>query len=336
MLLKLNKKAKSEDLNNLIQKLQWMGFTVSSNKSHHLAILKGIDEKTHIQKFQKLDFVEEVTPFKNKFKLVSREFHPENTIIEIRGKKIGGDAIVMMAGPCTIESKEQIEQSAQEAAKSGATVLRGGAFKPRTSPYDFQGLGEEGLKYLKEAADKHNLLTISEIMDPDDLEMMEKYVDILQVGARNMQNFSLLKKLAKSKTPVFLKRGFSATYQDFLMAAEYIVGGGNPNVILCERGIRTFETYARNTLDVAAVPILKSLTHLPIALDPSHGTGIREMVSPMAKAGVAAGADVLMIEMHPNPDQSVSDAKQTVSFDTFSEIMQDLKVIAKAVNRSFG
>lgn len=337
MIIILEEKTSQEECNALKKKLEWMGFVVMEKRENGhlgLAVVKGEDKHTKIDQFSCLPHVKKVLPFKSKSKLVSREFKNEDTIIEIKGHKIGGGHLTVMAGPCSIESKEQIMKTAEEVAASGASVLRGGAFKPRTSPYDFQGLGEEGLKYLQEAGEKYGLLTITEVMDEDQIELAVKYVDILQVGTRNMQNFSLLKKLGKAKKPVFLKRGFSASYQDFLMAAEYIVANGNPHVILCERGIRTFETYTRNTLDLAAVPILKKLSHLPVIADPSHGTGIRELISPMSRASIAAGADGLMIEVHPNPDESLSDAKQTISFTTFANIMHDIKNIFQLLTAS--
>lgn len=241
----------------------------------------------------------------------------------------------IIAGPCSVENEDQIFQIAEFVASLNAKVLRGGAFKPRSSPYSFQGLGEKGLKLLKEAATAYNLLSVSEIMDGEDLPMMEEYVDILQIGARNMQNYSLLKKIGKSSKPVLLKRGLSATYKEFLMSAEYILSGGNQRVILCERGIRTFETHTRNTLDLAAVPILKELSHLPIIVDPSHGTGMRSLITPMSRAAVAAGADGLMIEVHPQPDQARSDAAQTISFNQFKEIVESVRLIHEALQSDF-
>lgn len=241
-----------------------------------------------------------------------------------------------MAGPCSIESEEQLFQIGQAVKSSGAHFLRGGAFKPRTSPYSFQGLGEKGLQYLQRVGQELDLITVSEVMDGDQIELVAAYADILQIGARNMQNFTLLKKLGSVKNPILLKRGMSATYQDLLMSAEYIINAGNPHVILSERGVRTYETYSRNTLDLAAVPILKELSHLPVIVDPSHGTGIRKMVAPMARAGVAAGADGIMVEIHPNPDKALSDAEQTLSLEQFQAMMDDLKRIAPIVGRHIG
>jgi 3-deoxy-7-phosphoheptulonate synthase len=261
-----------------------------------------------------------------KYKLASRAAR-EKTIIDIKGKTIGGDELFVIAGPCSIESKEQMDLCAQIAYENGAQALRGGAFKPRTSPYEFQGIGEEGLKMLRDAAAKYDLVTVSEVMDAAQIDLVASYVDILQIGARNMQNYSLLKALGRVKNPILLKRGFAATYQDLLLAAEYIMSAGNPNVILCERGIRTFETHTRNTLDLNAVPALKGLTHLPIIVDPSHGTGHRSMVPPMARAAIAAGADGLIVEMHPNPDQAITDAAQTIGPTVFAQMMQEVQAI---------
>ncbi len=266
---------------------------------------------------------------KDKQRLVDKQGHSRSCRIE--NIVIGDGHLTLMAGPCSVENEDQIFSIAQSVSQSGAQILRGGAFKPRSSPYSFQGLGKEGLKLLQKAAKKYQLLSISEIMDSEDLELIEEYVDILQVGARNMQNYSLLKKLGKSKKPVLLKRGFASTYQELLMSAEYILSGGNSRVILCERGIRTFETYTRNTLDITAVPILKSLTHLPVIVDPSHGTGMRHLVAPMAKAAIAAGADGLLIEVHTSPEKALSDGVQTISNQEFRELSQSLRSLKLAL-----
>lgn len=335
MIIVLDKDTTLADCEQLIEKLEWMGFEARLSESQGqftIAIIKGIDALTDINQFKGLPHVAEISDFKHPFKLAAREFQPKDTVISMKGVEIGGDTLAIMAGPCSIESKEQIMESAEIIASEGVRILRGGAFKPRTSPYAFQGLEEKGLQYMKEAAEMYNLVTISEVMDGDQIELMSEYVDILQIGARNMQNFTLLKKLGNTKCAIFLKRGLSATYQDLLMSAEYVLDKGNANVMLCERGIRTFETYSRNTLDLAAVPILKDLTHLPIIVDPSHGTGIRKMVCPMALAGVAAGADGLMVEMHPEPDKAVSDKQQTISPEAFRDMMQKLRTIGPAVN----
>jgi 3-deoxy-7-phosphoheptulonate synthase len=247
--------------------------------------------------------------------------------------EIGGGCVAIMAGPCSVESREQIERSAEVVARAGAAVIRGGAFKPRSSPYAFQGLGEEGLKMLRAAADRHGLLVVSEVMDQIQIPLVAEYADILQVGARNMQNFNLLRELGKLRKPVLLKRGIAATIEELLLSAEYILAGGNYDVILCERGIRTFETYTRNTMDISAIPVVKTLSHLPIVADPSHGTGRRDKVAPMARAAVAAGADGLLVEVHPDPDHALSDGAQSLRPEQFQELMAQLRIIAPAVGR---
>ncbi len=268
--------------------------------------------------------VERVTPISRPFKLTSREFHPEDTVIRVLDAVIGDGGLTVMAGPCSVESREQLMMTAEAVAESGATVLRGGAFKPRTSPYAFQGLGIEALRYLSEARDRTGLPTITEVMEPNQVDIVAEYADILQIGTRNMQNYSLLNAVGRVARPVMLKRGFSATIEEFLMAAEYIVAAGNPNVILCERGIRTFETYTRNTMDLAAVPVLHQLTHLPVIVDPSHATGKRWLVLPLALGGVAVGADGVMVEVHPDPDSALSDAEQQLDLEAFAALMRDL------------
>ncbi len=268
--------------------------------------------------------VDEIVPIGKSYKFVSREFQPQDSVIDIKGRKIGGGNFLMMAGPCAIENRESIFKIAKAVKDSGAQVLRGGAFKPRTSPYDFQGLGEDGLKYMREAADKYDLLVVTEVMDSNDIPLIEKYADIFQVGARNMQNFSLLKALGKSDKPVLLKRGLSATIREFLMAAEYIVAYGNENVILCERGIRTFETMTRNTVDINAIPLIKEKSHLPIIIDASHGTGRRTLVQPVTMAGIIAGADGAMVEVHENPECACSDGMQSLHFDEFDRLMKNI------------
>lgn len=260
---------------------------------------------------------------------MSREFQQEDTIINIKGKKIGGKNFLFMVGPCTIESKNSIMQIAEIAKKSGAQVLRGGAFKPRTSPYDFQGLGEEGLKYIREAADKYDMLVVTEVMDTMDIPLVKKYADILQVGARNMQNFSLLKMLGQCGKPIMLKRGMSATIKDFLMAAEYLMAYGNNEIILCERGIRTFETSTRNTVDINAIPLIKEESHLPIIIDASHGTGKRSLVEPVTLAAIIAGADGAMIEVHENPKYAISDGEQSLTFNELKKLSKNLEKILK-------
>lgn len=336
MILNLNSNAQEKDALQLKSRLEMMGFKVmlsQENNRFSLVIVSGIDERTYIKEFATLPYVEQVLPIKHKYLLASREIKKDRTVIEIKDKKIGDGSLAVIAGSCSVESKEQIFETAKLVSQAGATILRGGAFKPRTSPYDFQGLGEEGLRYLRDAAAEYDMLSISEVMDTPDVELVAKYSDILQIGARNMQNFSLLKRVGKQEKPVLLKRGFSATYHDLLLAAEYILSEGNTQVILCERGIRTFETYTRNTLDLAAVPALHQLSHLPVVIDPSHGTGIRSMVAPMARAAVAVGADGLMIEVHPDPDNALTDAQQTISPTTFAELMVSLRAIGEVVNR---
>ncbi len=269
------------------------------------------------------------------YKLAGRGFRPQGTVIEFgNGVKVGGNDVVVMAGPCSVESRSQLFTVAEQISKAGARGLRGGAFKPRSSPYSFQGLGLEGLKLLREAGDKHNLLVISEVMEISQIEVMLPYVDILQVGARNMQNFNLLRELGKLKTPILLKRGIAATLEELLLSAEYIMAGGNYNIIVCERGIRTFETYTRNTMDISAIPVVHKLSHLPIASDPSHGTGRRDKVAPMARASIAAGADALLIEVHHDPDKALSDGAQSLYPQQFAELMDQMRMIAPAVGRA--
>jgi len=334
MILVLNKNLTKKEVDDLIKRLEFMGLQavcLQTDDQFSLAIVKGVDDNTNIELFSSLPGVKEVKLINDQFKLAGRDFHPNKSVIDINGVKIGGDEVIAIAGPCSIESEKQIFTIAKSIAASGAKILRGGAFKPRTSPYDFQGLGEDGLRYMHDAGKTYNLQTISEVMSVQQVELVAKYVDILQVGARNMQNFDLLKAVGQIKKPILLKRGFSATYEDLLMAAEYILSSGNPNIILCERGIRTFETYTRNTLDIAAVPVLHELSHLPIIVDPSHGTGKRSLVAPMAKAAVAAGADGIMVEVHPNPDESLSDAKQTIDPESFAKLMMSLIEIKRAI-----
>jgi 3-deoxy-7-phosphoheptulonate synthase len=283
--------------------------------------------------FEAMDGVKEAHRIASPYKLASRGFRPAGTVVRVGNVEIGGERVVVMAGPCSVESRDQIERSAELVARAGAAVIRGGAFKPRSSPYAFQGLGEEGLEMLRVAADRNGLLAVSEVMDQTQIPLVAQYADIMQVGARNMQNFTLLRELGKLRKPVLLKRGPSATIEELLLSAEYILAGGNYDVILCERGIRTFETYTRNTMDVSAIPVVKKLSHLPIVADPSHGTGRREMVAPVARASVAAGADGLLIEVHPDPDHALSDGAQSLRPEQFQELMAQLRIIAPAVGR---
>jgi 3-deoxy-7-phosphoheptulonate synthase len=276
--------------------------------------------------------VERVTPISRPFKLTSREFHPENSVIRVLDAAIGDASLTVMAGPCSVESRDQLLETARGVKAAGATVLRGGAFKPRTSPYAFQGLGVEALRYLAEARDETGLPVVTEVMEPQQVDIVAEYADILQIGARNMQNYSLLNAAGRVARPVMVKRGFGATIEELLMAAEYIVAAGNPNVILCERGIRTFETYTRNTMDLAAVPVLHSLTHLPVIVDPSHATGKRWLVRPLALGGVAVGADGVMVEVHPDPDSALSDAEQQLDIPSFAALMADLLPVHEHVS----
>lgn len=288
------------------------------------------------EQLRQMSGIENVIKISKSYKLASRDFHPDNTVIKINDVEIGGGELVVMGGPCAVESPQQIDEIARLVKAAGGQVLRGGAFKPRTGPYSFQGIGVEGLEMMAEAGRKHGLLTITEVMTPEYVDICAEHADILQVGTRNMQNFDLLRKLGTIQKPVLLKRGFSATYDEFLNAAEYILAGGNPNVMLCERGIRTFETYTRNTLDLAAIPVLHQLSHLPVISDPSHGTGRRELVETMSKASVAAGADGLIIEMHTDPDNSMTgDGVQSLFPDQFARLLQDLEKLAPLCGKTF-
>jgi len=290
---------------------------------------RGLD----VSHIKSLPGVSDVMPVLQPYKLVARDTKHEDTIIDINGVKIGGKQIVVMAGPCSVESEEQINESAKAAKKAGATILRGGAFKPRTTPYAFQGMGEAGLKIMRSAADANELLVITELMDTRDVNLVSKYADIVQIGTRNMQNFTLLKEIGKTQKPVLLKRGLSSTIKEWLLAAEYIMSEGNHKVMLCERGIRTFEPETRNTFDINAIPLVKELSHLPVIADPSHGTGKRNLVAPVARAAIAAGADGLIIEMHPHPDQAMTDGDQSITPEMLTDMMKDLRKIAKAVGR---
>ena len=295
---------------------------------------KGDKHRSELEALLAAPGVEEIIHITHSFKLASRNFHPQGTIVELgKGVAVGGADIAVAAGPCAVESTAQIGEVAERVAQAGAKLLRGGAFKPRSSPYSFQGLGEEGLELLRNAADKNGLLVVSEVMDPSQVEIMLPYVDVMQVGARNMQNYHLLRALGEISKPVLLKRGMSATIEELLLSAEYIMSGGNYNVILCERGIRTFDNYMRNTMDIAAIPMIKQLSHLPVVADPSHGTGRRDKVAPMARAAVAAGTDGLLIEVHPDPERALSDGAQSLYPDQFAELMDGLRLIANAVGR---
>jgi 3-deoxy-7-phosphoheptulonate synthase len=326
-------------IQQVIEHLVKMGFEVHRSTGARMTVLgavgSGIDFDIRI--LELLPGVQEVHRISSPYKLAGRSFRPEGTIVKLaNGIDVGGNEVVVMAGPCSVETREQIFSTAEVVAKAGAKVLRGGAFKPRSSPYSFQGHGEDALKLLREAGEKFNLLVISEVMEISQIPMMLPYVDILQVGARNMQNFNLLRELGKVRKPVLLKRGIAATLEELLLSAEYILAGGNYEVILCERGIRTFETYTRNTMDISAIPIIHKLSHLPMTGDPSHGTGRRDKVPPMARASVAAGADALLIEVHNDPMNAWSDGAQSLFPEQFAKLMDELRMIAPAVGRKIG
>ena len=281
-----------------------------------------------------MDGVHEVLRITEPYKLASRTFKSERTVVQMKDFRIGGDEVIVMAGPCSAETEKQVEAAAAAVKQAGAKMLRGGAFKPRSSPYSFQGLGEDGLRMLRAACDRHSMKLVSEVMDVSQIDLLARYADMLQVGARNMQNFTLLRELGRIRMPILLKRGISATIEEWLLSAEYVLSGGNTDVVLCERGIRTFESYTRNTLDISAVPVIHKLSHLPIVVDPSHGTGRRDKVAPMARAAVAAGADGLIIEVHPDPDSALSDGAQSMLPQQFDRLMAELRIIAPAIGRS--
>ncbi len=336
MIVVMDQGATESQIQTVIDRMVSIGFTVHRSSGVAHTVLGGVGGEVEFEPadLEVMDGVKECRRITSPYKLASRHFRPAGTVVRVGEVEIGGDKVVMMAGPCSVESREQIERIAGLVRAAGASVIRGGAFKPRTSPYSFQGLGEEGLKMLRTAADSQGLLVISEVMDQTQIPMLGTYADILQVGARNMQNYNLLKELGKIRKPVLLKRGISATIEELLLSAEYLLSGGNYDVILCERGIRTFESYTRNTMDISAIPVVKKLSHLPIIADPSHGTGRRDKVLPMARAAVAAGADGLMVEVHYDPDHALSDGAQTLRPEQFSELMDQLRIIAPAVGRN--
>jgi len=336
MIVVLSSNATEEQINHILKKTEQLGLKANVSRGVEKTVIGfiGPEDVLRVVPLEVFPGVEQVIPVLAPYKLVSREFKKENSIIKIKdGIEIGGEKIVVMAGPCSIESRGGLTSIAKQVKASGAQILRGGAFKPRTSPYDFQGLGEEGLKILADAGQEHGLATITEVMDPRDVELICRYADILQIGARNMQNFTLLNEVGKTKKPVMLKRGASATVNEWLMSAEYILSNGNFDVIFCERGIRTFETATRNTLDINAVGLVKQLSHLPIIVDPSHGTGRWGLTGNGAKAGVAAGCDGLMIEVHDKPEEALSDGPQSLLPENFHQLMEDLRRIAQAVDR---
>jgi 3-deoxy-7-phosphoheptulonate synthase len=336
MLVVMQQGATEEQVQHVIDRMIEMGFNVHRSTGMIHTVLGGVGGKADfdLAVFDVMDGVKEAHRIASPYKLASRSFRPGGTVVRIGDLEIGGERVAVIAGPCSVESREQIERSAEIVAKAGARLIRGGAFKPRSSPYSFQGMGEEGLRMLRDAARRNGLLVVSEVMDQTQIPLLVEYADILQVGARNMQNFNLLRELGKERKPVLLKRGISATLEELLLSAEYILAGGNYDVILCERGIRTFETYTRNTMDISAIPVVKKLSHLPIVADPSHGTGRRDKVAPMARAAVAAGADGLMIEVHPDPDRALSDGAQSLRPEQFEDLMAQLRRIAPAVGRT--
>ena len=335
MIIVMSPSATEENLMKVKQKIERAGLSYHLSKGESRMIVGVIGDKKRIGELEmnSLDGVEKTVHITEKYKLVSREFKPENTIIDVRGVSVGGEKLAIMAGPCAVESMEQLQEAASIVKKAGARFLRGGAFKPRTSPYDFQGLAEDGLKMLYEVGRAFDLRIITEIVDVNDVDLITKYADILQIGARNMQNFRLLQAVGRSDKPVLLKRGLSATITEWLNAAEYIVSAGNEQVMLCERGIRTYETFTRNTLDLSAVAAVKELSHLPIIVDPSHGTGRWQMVRPMARAAVAAGADGLIVEVHPHPEMALSDGDQSLTPKNFRAMMDDVRKIAEVMGR---
>ncbi len=335
MVIVMSPKASEQQVQKVIDLLVRRGFDAHRSTGANRTVIGAVGGTAVLDPadFQVLDGVHEVLKISEPYKLAGRIFQSEDTIVDVGGVKIGGPKIILMLGPCSVESREQIETSADIVKRAGGAILRGGAFKPRSSPYSFQGLGEKGLRLLREAGDRHALKVVSEVMDASQIPLVSEYAHILQVGARNMHNFHLLKELGKVRKPVLLKRGMSATIQELLLSAEYILAGGNREVILCERGIRTFENYTRNTMDISALPILKGLSHLPVIADPSHGTGRRDKVIPMARAALAAGADGLMIEVHPDPENAMSDGGQSLFPEQLDELIGQLGIIAPAVGR---
>jgi len=337
MIVAMQERATDDQIQAVVERMVEIGFNVHRTTGAVQTILAGVGTPGQFdhKDFELFAGVAEVIRISSPYKLAGRGFRPEGTIVHFpNGVTVGGDEIVVMAGPCSVESRDQIFSAATQVRAAGAKFLRGGAFKPRSSPYSFQGMGLAGLKLLREVGDATGLLIITEVMEISQIELMLPYIDCFQVGARNMQNFNLLRELGQVRKPVLLKRGIAATFEELLLSAEYILSGGNYNVILCERGIRTFETYTRNTMDISAIPVIKKLSHLPIVGDPSHGTGRRDMVPQMARATVAAGGDGLLIEVHPNPDKAVSDGAQSLFPEQFSKLMDELRIIASAVGRN--
>jgi 3-deoxy-7-phosphoheptulonate synthase len=336
MLVVMQEGAEESQIQGVIDRLVSMGFIVHRSSGVMHTVLGGVGPVGDVDplEFEVMEGVKECHRIVSPYKLASRNFNPGGTVVKLNGVEIGGNAVVVMAGPCSVENRDQIEKIAKSVADDGAKIIRGGAFKPRSSPYSFQGMGEEGLRILREAADRNHLLVVSEVMDQSQIPLLSAYSDILQVGARNMQNFNLLRELGLIRKPILLKRGISATIEELLLSAEYILSGGNYEVILCERGIRTFENATRNTMDISAIPVVKALSHLPIVADPSHGTGRRDKVLPMARAAVAAGADGLLVEVHNDPDHALSDGAQSLKLSQFTELMEQLQNLARAVGRT--
>ncbi len=337
MIIVMKPKASEEAIKNIIQIIEKNGLQSHLSRGDEVTIIGVVGDKTKLvnQSLELAPEVDKIVPVTESYKLANKKFHPQSSTILVDNVSIGPDTFTIMAGPCAIESEEQLVSTAKAIKASGATMLRGGAYKPRTSPYAFQGLEEEGLKYMQIAKQETGLRTICEVTSLPALETAVKYVDMLQIGARNMQNFSLLKEVGRSKLPVLLKRGLAATIDEWLNAAEYIISEGNPNVVLCERGIRTFETATRNTLDISAIPVIHSKSHLPILVDPSHATGVRNYVEPLSKCAVAAGADGLMIEVHPNPPCALSDGPQSLTFEQFDTLCEDIRPYVQLAKRSF-
>jgi len=335
MVVVMAERATEAQIQTVIAQLVEMGFDVHRSTGANRTVIGAVGDGTgDPQLLEVQEGVHEVLRISEPYKLASRTFKSDNTVVVVGDVRIGGDEVIVMAGPCSAESDEQVEATAAAVKHAGAKILRGGAFKPRSSPYSFQGLGEVGLRMLRSAADRHDLKLVTEVMEIAQIEMVERYADILQVGARNMQNYSLLRELGRSRKPVLLKRGISATIEEWLLSAEYVLAGGNTGVILCERGIRTFESYTRNTLDISAIPVVQKLSHLPVIADPSHGTGRRDKVAAMARAAVAAGADGLIIEVHCDPDHARSDGAQSMFPAQFERLMAELRIIAPAIGRS--
>ena len=335
MVIVMEEAASEQQVFAVEDKLVRLGFDIHVSNGVRHTVLGAVGGRIiDTRDIEVMEGVKEVLRISAPYKLASRAFRPEGTRIKIKDLVIGGDEVIMMAGPCTVESQAQVIEIAEVVSSSGAKVLRGGAFKPRTSPYSFQGMGEEGLKYLKQAADRFGLLVVSEAMEPSQIPLFIRYVDIIQIGARNMQNFNLLREVGRINKPVLLKRGPAATIEETLLAAEYIMSGGDHEVMICERGIRTFETYLRNTLDISAIPVIKKLSHLPVIADPGHASGRRDKVLPLAQAAVAAGADGLLIEVHNRPDEALCDGAQSLLPDQFEQLMERLKLIAQAVDRT--